>query len=733
MPPALYYYINFHTILLNKDEFSGKVFERPYLRDLEWNFFYHYTEARGFSGFADDDVFSCHRILLDPDITVAQLKRRFPNTISSNGQKKTFVPAESYMRQKFPTSMGKPLFENQMKNIMMFGSRDSGKSYSVSGLIAHNFLFDGATDYTEETTKNPSAAEILVGAEKSDRSGDLLKKTRIAIELLPGKRTINGTIYPSPFSKRFRGSWDVNKEIVAEYKKKINGQWKIAGSKSSIKHRTFNTDPYAAQGTRPILLVLEEFGMFSKGREVFTNTVDNLRRGVRKTGILMMLGTGGDMDQGTLAAAEMFYEPDKYDILSVPDVYENRGRIGFFIPAYITLDEFKDENGNTDIEASKNKLLKTRKEKETGSSYALYKEMQYRPIVPSEMFLIKTANIFPTAELRRRLSEVQTTKLYEYTEKKVNLYFDNNSPYNGVNYEIDHRLEPITTFPYDGDNREGAVVIYELPKMVNDTIPSDAYIIGCDPFKDDSMTGQSLASIYVMKTSKHISTVGYDEIVASYVGRPYLGKNAVNETLHKLSLFYGNAKIYFENAVGNVKDYFEKIRRLDLLARQPVTVFNKKAASATALQIIYGYPMSNDKVKWEALQYLRMWLLEEREEGKRNLDLIIDPALLQELISFTMDGNFDRVMGLVGCIIGLEENRNLQKRKLYFEEETSSLSKEFDKLFVNNPRIFNAKFSQTTALLSGEEQGQLRMGQKDNGSNPIYVPSGYGTAFSSGL
>jgi hypothetical protein len=81
---------------------------------------------------------------------------------------------------------------------------------------------------------------------------------------------------------------------------------------------------------------------------------------------------------------------------------------------------------------------------------------------------------------------------------------------------------------------------------------------------------------------------------------------------NKLSLFYGNAKIYFENNVGNVKDYFDKIRRLDLLARQPVTIFNKRASYDTGPQIIYGYPLSNDKVKWEALQYVRSFLLEER-------------------------------------------------------------------------------------------------------------------------
>lgn len=709
MPPALYYYINFHTIRLNKDEHTAtKTFAQPHLRDLEWYFFRHYTEARGFSGFSLDQHNSCHRILLDPDVPIELLKKRYPNTVTPWGTKKNYVPARKYMADIFDQPMGEALFENELQNFMMLGSRDIGKSYSVSGLIAHNFIFSGAASLND--LYNPQPTEILVGAEKSDKSADILKKTRDALDLLPGKQTIyTGTsdkTYPSPLNKRYRGSWDVNKEIVAEYKKKSQGAWSSEGSKASIKHRSFNADAFAAQGTRPLLLVLEEVGMFSNLKDVYANTVDSLRRGLRKTGMLMMLGTGGDMEKGTIHASEMFYEPEKYDILPFEDTWENRGKIGYFVPAYLALDAFKDENGESDIDSAKAELIRVRKKKQGNgtSSDALNKEMQYRPLVPSEMFLSKSANIFPTAELRRRLSEVQTHKIYDLTEKKVNLYFDSKSKYNGVSYEIDDRLEAITVFPYDGDSREGAVVIYEFPKMIEDKVPQGAYIIGCDPFKDDSQSGQSLASIYVIKTSKHPSTIGYDEIVASYVGRPYLGKNQVNEILHKLSLFYGNAKIYFENAVGNVKDYFEKVRRLDLLATQPVTVFNKKASYDSSTQLIYGYPMSNQKVKWEALQYLRMWLLEEREENKRNLDLIIDPALLQELISFTMEGNFDRVMSLVGCIIGLEETANLSKRKLHSEQQMSQVQQEFQNLIVNNKNLFNAKLPKTTSILLAEGQ-----------------------------
>lgn len=183
--------------------------------------------------------------------------------------------------------------------------------------------------------------------------------------------------------------------------------------------------------------------------DIYTNTKDNLRSGLRKTGTLMMLGTGGDMESGTLDASRMFYEPEAHDILAFEDTWENKGRIGFFIPAYLALNEYKDEQGFSRIEEARTALLKKRQKAKTGSggSEVLNKEIQYRPIVPSEMFLSKSANIFPVTEARRRLSELQTNNLSELLEKKVNLFFDPASPYNGVNYEIDFNLNPINRFP----------------------------------------------------------------------------------------------------------------------------------------------------------------------------------------------------------------------------------------------------------------------------------------------
>lgn len=593
---------------------------------------------------------------------------------------------------------------------MMMGSRDFGKTYMVgTGAVLHQWLINGATEYTEKSIVKPRTIDITVGAELAHYSTNMLTKTKFALDNLPGTQIINGRRYPSPLSQRYRGSWQPGNQIEAYYKIKYPGGWEEAGSKSTIRHRTFRDNPFADQGTRPVAIVLEEIGMFSNLREVYSNTKDNLRDGLRKTGTLLMLGTGGDMESGTLDAAEMFYEPTAYDILPHEDVWEHRGNIGFFVPAYLALNDHKDEWGYTILDSAMAELQKSRDKAKTGrgGSEALNKEIQYRPWVPSEIFLSKTANVFPTTELRRRLSEVQTHKVYDLLEKKVELYFDSKSPYNGVNYKIDNSLVAISQFPWKHDNREGAIVIYELPHLIDNAVPGEAYVIGCDPFRDNTAsTGESFAAIYVMKTNKYPSTVGHNEIVAAYVGRPYMGVSVVNEILYKLSLFYGNAKIYFENAVGNIKDYFDKMRRLDLLARQPATVLNRKASHEALDTNIYGYPMSNDKIKWEALQYLRSWLLQERDENHRNLDLIPDPFLLQQLIAFNLDGNFDGVMGFLGCIIGLEETHNMSVRKSRNDDQLSQVQKDFRNLIVNNKRLFNnnyERFPESTPTVQTED------------------------------
>ena len=68
-----------------------------------------------------------------------------------------------------------------------------------------------------------------------------------------------------------------------------------------------------------------------------------------------------------------------------------------------------------------------------------------------------------------------------------------------------------------------------------------------------------------------------------------------------------------------------------------------------------------DKLKDAGEKYLKAWLLTERdtdEFGKKilNLDTITDIGLLQELIAYNRNGNFDRVMAFMMIMFQLEED-----------------------------------------------------------------------------
>ena len=129
MPGNLYFYVNFWNILLNKTEHSKtKTLGKPFLRDLEWEFFYGWMESRGFSGFSEDKEWTCelkYKDLPHPKGLKYKNPRELLHMIRKGDQ-------------------GFPIFHNEARNFMMLGSRGFGKSYSVAGgIIAHEWLFDG--------------------------------------------------------------------------------------------------------------------------------------------------------------------------------------------------------------------------------------------------------------------------------------------------------------------------------------------------------------------------------------------------------------------------------------------------------------------------------------------------------------------------------------------------------------------------------------------------------------
>jgi len=636
MPGNLYFYINYWTILLNKTAHSKtKTPGKPFLRDLEWEFFYNWVEARGFSGFEGDTKYTCDR--------------------NYEGQD-NYIPAREYLRKTHPKNLGCPLFENEAKNFMMMGSRGFGKSYSVAGGVAgHEFVFDGMKSYNPDALNSTPSTEIVVGAGDAKYSGDILKKTQFGLDNLPGGIELGDKFYPSPFAKQDGGSWYSGKEVVAEYKKKLGGTWKVMGSKSKIKHRTFKDNPFAANGTRPAVMVMEEIGMFNNLKSSHEASVECMKNGAYKFGSCMYLGTGGDMEGGgTVDARDMFYNPDVYDMVTFDDEWENKGKISYFVPAYRGLNQFKDKNGNTQEQHAKDYLEKFREKLKKGKNArsALDAELQNRPLVPSEVFLTRTGNLFPVADLLNRLAELEASNRERNHDYIGDLYIDSTT--NKVKWKPNAKLKPIYDFPVKAsDDIAGCVIIHEMPYEDKDgDIPYGMYIAGTDPYDHDESTTSSLGSTIVLNRLTN-------RVVAEYTGRPDTA-NQYYENVRRLLKFY-NAKCLYENERKGLFQYLEHKHETFLLADQPEIIKDVVQHSKVARQ--KGMHMSKP-LKSYGEELIKMWLLEPYEkEGLLNLHKIRSIGLLKELISYNNFGNFDRAMAFMMVMYHLEEVKKIKVEK----------------------------------------------------------------------
>jgi hypothetical protein len=218
-------------------------------------------------------------------------------------------------------------------------------------------------------------------------------------------------------------------------------------------------------------------------------------------------------------------------------------------------------------------------------------------------------------------------------------------------FDLKRELNPVWHQKHNTLDLAGSPVIYEYPVPNS---PKGLYKIGYDPYQQDQ--GTSLAAVYVYKSNAMFSYTR-DVLVASYVGRMKTADDT-NRIVEMLAELYG-AEIMHENMIRDVKSYFEKRKKLHLLAAQPDAVISKTIKNSKVARI-YGIHM-NDMLKDAGAKYIKQWLLKERdvdENGNKilNLDTICDPGLLEELISFNRKGNFDRVMAFMMVMFQLEED-----------------------------------------------------------------------------
>lgn len=468
----------------------------------------------------------------------------------------------------------------------------------------------------------------------------------------------------------------------ASFEETIDGVKVESGYLSDVMALTFADNPDAARGKDAKIVLLEEAGVFPNLKSSYAATYAGLTTGKFITGQILIFGTGGDMESGTVDFADMFFNPIEYGLMPFVNQWDanaENGYCGFFHPVYLNMEGYYDLQGNSDIEKAiaYEKGERERILKAATSSNVLQKRVQEYPLCPSEAFLTVSTNDFPIVEIRARYDKIKRDNLHLKVGTPVYLFRESESKKVTARPDLDGFIDPIWTYKPKNMELKGGVVIYEWPINMP---PKGLYSIGFDPYRQQSSSAAlpSLAAIYVYKgVHKHSPTK--NQIVAQYVGRPY-SPDDVNRIAELLAILY-NTEIMYENEVTHVKDYFTRIKMLHLLAEQPDTVI-ATAVGNSKVKRVFGCHM-NEKLKDAGEKYIKQWLLEVQdydEDGNpvTNLDNIYDIALLEELMLYNRKGNFDRVMALMMVMFQLaEEGGNDEKDD---DEEMSDNQKDWEEL-----------------------------------------------------
>ena len=267
----------------------------------------------------------------------------------------------------------------EKKGFIMVKPRRTGFSYKNAALVTHEYNF----------YKN---AKCTISAYENKYSDNTMAMTLNNINFLD-----QATVWYKPRNP------NTQDYVKARHLKKMeDGRDVWVGYQSEIKKITFKDNPFASAGLSSSIFLFEEAGIFSNIIESYNISEPCWKDGDDMIGIPIIYGTGGDMGGGTAAFSEMYYDPDRFNLLSFNNEWESdksNQYCGWFLPStrqrfgVYTDKESKnthklvDDDGNSNEEFALKSILAFRETKK-GNPQAYRDAVTQYPITPSEAFLI---------------------------------------------------------------------------------------------------------------------------------------------------------------------------------------------------------------------------------------------------------------------------------------------------------------------------------------------------------
>jgi len=434
------------------------------------------------------------------------------------------------------------------------------------------------------------------------------------------------------------------------------------GSENSVMGITSGDDQSKLNGSRGVLYLIEEAGIFRDLLGLYQMIRPSVEDGGSVFGLIFAYGTAGDEMSDFTAMQEIMYNPKGYNMLPLENVYDKEGQgrrdFTFFFPAYLNRAGCMDADGNSDVTKALKEILMDRYTVKYNSTdiNAITKRVSQYPVTPQEAIIVTHRSIFPITELNERIGQIDNNP-NEYDDVYVGELVQDGRT-GAVEFRPTADL-PIREFPTKDNKLAGALEIYSMPqKDGSGKVPPERYILSSDPFSTDGADTMSLGSVLVLD-------LWTDTIAAEYTGRPQYTDDYF-EICRKLCLFY-NGRLMYENNRKGTFSYFSQHGCLHLLADTPEYLRDRQLIKGIGYGNASKGILATAAIKDYGFRLIRDWLVkpvrrtergdggEEHEVSVPNLYRLRGRALLKELALWQPALNADRIMSLVQLMLYREE------------------------------------------------------------------------------
>jgi len=522
--------------------------------------------------------------------------------------------------------------QKEKKGLVILGIRRFAKSVLEASYVSHGATFD---ENSQNIIAGLNAADIKLITDKIDKGLNYL---------------------PEAWKwQRVEDNWKNQVTLGV----KTRGGERIPFSQILIRNLDEGNNEEAIAGTKPRRLIIDEIGKgnFLRG---FQAAVPGFTTPFGWGCSPILTGTGGDMKK-FMDAKSLMFDVGNYNFLEYNNSKDEKRIHGLFIShkfrmeakyesslgAYLDLPKRNDLHNVKMLVSDEELATKITNDnlerlKRAGDRLAYLKEKMYYPQEVDDIFLNEDSNIFDIEGAKRQKARLLAN---ERTGTPVVLYDDGD----GIKHEFTDKL-PITNFPLKNtDHKDAPIVIYEFPV---ENPPYGLYVAGVDPYRQGKAAySTSLGAVYIYKRMHAITGEKYqDMFVASYCARP--DKKETWEEQARLLIKYYNARALCENDEVSFIDYMISKNDAHYLEKQPEWL--KEVVPNTTVRRDYGIHRSAEKIR-DFLhgclkKYTEQTLLVEKNEAgeiiseKKGMVKIFDPVLLEEMIQYNEDGNFDRII-----------------------------------------------------------------------------------------